>query len=238
MYKTYQALTKPSNSLQQLWRYFPISRFREFLNSEELFFCHLPFLSDGLEGTLTRRSRKQLCNWHVSQGNNNLVSIENAVTEYEKLSKQFYVNCWHMNNSESHLMWKAYADRGFAIQTTFERIQASFDMFPGFISGGIVNYIDFERDATALGNVFYHAVTKDLPYRDEKEFRLINWPHDQSNKDLKTEPSGIKVRVDMQMLIECVYINPFESEIPSDLTELLQKKKIKYISSRINHRSP
>lgn len=80
-----------------------------------------------------------------------------------------------MNDVESYLMWKAYGERGFAVQTTFERIQISFDSFDGEVQGGVVEYIDFTREELPVGNVFSAVVTKDLPYRDEREFRLLLW---------------------------------------------------------------
>lgn len=236
MYETYQALTKPRNSRQSLWRYFPYDRLRDLLISEELFFTHLPRFSDGREGLLTTRTRQHLFDWYVNQGSEATMAWR-EVDEYEKLHAQFYVSCWHMNHRESYLMWRAYADSGFAVQTTFERVQASFDNFTGTISGGVVEYVDFERDITPLGNVFNHAITKDLPYADEREFRLVFWQPDPRNKNIVLEPKGARVRVDLQMLIERVYINPFAPTVPPELDALLQQKGIKCASSFISHRT-
>ncbi len=38
------------------------------------------------------------------------------------------------------------------------------------------------QNITPLGNVFSHVITKDMPYRDEREFRLIFWRHDLKNQ--------------------------------------------------------
>ncbi|MGJ0490326.1 hypothetical protein [Methylobacter sp.] len=177
-----------------------------------------------------------MLNWFVSQGSDPSTAWR-EVNEYEKTHAHFYVNCWHMNDGESYLMWKAYADRGFAIQTTFERVQASFDDFSGIISGGIVKYVDFERDITPCGNVFNHVITKDLPYRDEREFRLIFWQPEPRNQSTVSEPNGTRVRVDLRMLIERVYINPFEpNTVPSEIYELLRERGIECSSSIIDHR--
>ena len=51
-----------------------------------------------------------------------------------------------MKEHESYLMWKAYADRGVAIQTSFERTQSSFERTPLAVTGGVVSYVDLERD--------------------------------------------------------------------------------------------
>ena len=121
MYETTSSLKKPDNSLQKIWRYFPYDRLKDLLLTEELFFTHLPGFSDGLEGLLTVRARDHLFNWFIAR-DSDFSTATQELTAYEKLQEQFYANCWHMNDSESYLMWKAYAERGFAIRTTFERI--------------------------------------------------------------------------------------------------------------------
>lgn len=236
MYETYQALTKPRNSRQSLWRYFSYERLRDLLISEELFFAHLPSFSDGREGSLTARTRQHLFNWFVNHGSEPTKAMR-EVAEYEKCHAQFYVSCWHMNNGESYLMWKAYADSGFAVQTNFGRVQTSFNNFPGVISGGVVEYVDFERDITPAGNVFNHVITKDLPYTDEREFRLFFWQPDPRNQNVVLELQGSRIRVDLRMLIERVYINPFNPVVPPELYELLEEKGIECSSSTINHRT-
>lgn len=235
MYETFAALKKPPNPRQQLWRYIPYKRLKDLLVSEELFFTHLPAFSDGLEGSLTAKSREKLFHWLCLHGSTPLVASR-EVTEYEKLQEGFFANCWHMNNYESNLMWKAYADRGFAIRTTFERVQASFDDFSGVITGGVVDYVDFESDVTELGNAFNHVTTKDLPYRDEREFRLFFWRPDPRNQKLEPNENGIRVRVDVRMLIERIYINPIENSVPPELHVLLEEKGIECHSSLIKTR--
>jgi hypothetical protein len=56
-------------------------------------------------------------------------SARELVRRYEEAQEDFYANCWHMNDFESYLMWKAYADRGVALRTTYERVQGAFDRF-------------------------------------------------------------------------------------------------------------
>ena len=221
-----------------MWRYFPYERLLDLLLSEELFFTHLPNFSDGLEGKLTARTRDHLFNWFVGHGSD-FETARQELALYEKHQEQFYASCWHMNDSESYLMWKAYGDRGFAVRTTFERMQASFEDFPGTITGGVVDYIDFEREKTPVGNVFNHVITKDKPYRDEREFRLIFWQPAQMNQSIVPGERGIRVRVNLRMLVERVYTNPIsqiDTAVMSELSELLDLKGIELSSSLIKQR--
>ena len=118
MYRTPSVLTRPSNSLQPLWRYLRYERLMDLLDSEELLFAHLLGLSDGLEGSLTERTRVRLFQWSYSRYQDATLARQ-EVEDYENHSNAFFVNCWHMNDAESYLMWKVYGDRGFAIRTTF-----------------------------------------------------------------------------------------------------------------------
>ena len=126
MYQTPKCPCTAPHSLQPLWRYFKYEHLMDLLDSEELFFAHLHGLSDGLEGSLTERTRDRLFKWSYGRYNDATLARQ-EVEYYENHRNAFFVNCWHMNDAESYLMWKVYGDRGFAIRTTFERVQISFD---------------------------------------------------------------------------------------------------------------
>ena len=99
-----------------------------------------------------------------------------------------------------------------------------------------MNYIDFERDHTQLGQVFTHVITKDLPYSDENEFRLLLWQHDQSNGSLSTVEDGAFIDVDARMLIERVVRNPFQPELSRVLSARLEELGIPYDNSGVNYK--
>ncbi len=225
MYKTPTVLDSPKRSLQQLWRYLSCDRLLDLLSSEELYFTHLPRLSDGLEGTLTARTHYRLFERAFEQyGDLGLARQE--VETYQKHSAGFFVNCWHMNDSESYLMWRAYGDRGCAIQTTFERAQIAFDSFPGEVNGGVVQYIDFSRETLPIGNVFTPVVTKDLPYRDECEFRFLRWLPQHGQQFAGSAPPGIRVKVDLNKLIQGIYVSPRLGTLPREILEVINAKHL------------
>jgi hypothetical protein len=84
----------------------------------------------------------------------------------------------------------------------------SFHNAPAEINGGIVNYIDYEREQFPIGNTYWSVSHKDLPYMDEKEFRLFYWKLSLANQKFQVEETGVKVPVDADILIENIYINP------------------------------
>jgi hypothetical protein len=166
-----------------------------------------------------------------------LAAAYEQVDDYLNAQRWFYVNCWHMNDHESYLMWKAYGGRGFAVVTTLERLQASFDQTPPVVTGGVVQYVDFARELTAVGNVFDHVAMKDLPYRDEREYRLVFWEVDPRNADYPREAAGVRVKVDIPMLVQRIVRSPYPKPIDVDLERLLEGHKQKFGASTISPRS-
>ena len=63
-------------------------------------------------------------------------------------------------------MWKAYVDKGVAIQTNFERMQAKFKGTRLTVVESVAKHVNFERDQIGLGHAFTHFTTKDLPCED------------------------------------------------------------------------
>jgi hypothetical protein len=232
MYETLSVLRRPRNSRQALWRYYPENRLLDLLSTSELFFTHLPAFNDRLEGLLTSRSRERLLRWYMAHGSTPQ-NAEKEVREYETLRSYYHASCWHMSDHESYLMWKAYADRGYAIRTTFERIQASFDNFAGVITGGEVDYLDFSRDDTELGNAFTLVTTKDLPYRDEREFRLFFWQAEPRNSAYPLQPNGARVSVDLQFLVRQLYVSPLLGTPSAAVRQAASVRGIEVISSSI-----
>lgn len=236
MYQSAKQLAAPKNSQQRMWRYLSTDRLREILDSLTIHFGRVSRFEDGLEGRLTARSRQRLIDWFIRQGSAPAVALE-EVKQYETHSDAFFANCWHMNEHESYLMWRAYAHKGVAISTTFERMQASFSESPGAVSGGVVTYVDFDRDHTGLGQVFTHVTTKDLPYSDEREFRLLVWQHDPKNTVLAFDVDGVAIPVDIGMLVARVVRNPFQPELPRELVSRLAELQIPYDDSNVRARS-
>jgi len=236
MFEQQSDLRYPTDDTQALWRYVTSERLLDLLTSEELYFTHVLAFSDALEGSLTNRTRDRLLTWFKTQIKVDEASARELVRRYEEAQEDFYVSCWHMNDSESYLMWKAYAERGFALRTTYKRVQAAFDRFNGIVTGEVVNYVDFARDSTPVGKAFHLVTTKDLPYRDEREFRLVLWSPDSKNTQLKRASNGIRVPVDIGTLIDRVYVNPLNQAISEDLLALLKYHKIAIDSSKLVYR--
>jgi hypothetical protein len=234
MYEASSTLNRPERSPQPLWRYMSSNRLKELLATEEIFFAHLPILEDLKEGSLTARSKEHLTDWFQHHNKSTRLIAMREVEKYQENRSNFYINCWHMNDHESYLMWKAYAGRGFAIQTTFERLQASLDAAEAPITGGVVSYVDFSRDFTPVGNVFNHVGTKDMPYRDEREFRLVFWDLDPRNASYPKLSKGVRIKVNVKMLVRSIVRSPYNEPLDRELEQLMEEKGIDLRTSLVS----
>lgn len=228
----YKARRHPPSSLQPVWRYFTERHLIDLISTGEMFFAHLPTLSDGLEGSLTARTRDRLFQWLYAQYRD--AALANAdVDTYEMHREAFYVNCWHLNDAESYLMWKVYGDRGFAVETTIERLQGAFDSTTEEVEGTVVNYVDFMREEFPIGNVFTAVETKDIPYRDEREFRLMIWKPSQTNQPVSPAEKGIRVPVDVGAVLRKIYVSPQRVATAAAQAALAELVRAKHLDCEI-----
>ena len=63
-----------------------------------------------------------------------------------------------------------------------------------------------------------------FPIRDEKEFRLLFWKPDPTNSAVGVGTNGVRVNVDLNKLIESIYVSPRLKAIPDDLVRLVEAK--------------
>lgn len=208
MYKSNSLLKQPDNTLQPLWRYLTVERLIEIIMTKSIFFSHITTMSDSYEGKLTALTRERLIRSELALYKGNFEAAHYSVNEYEKLREKFCINCWHMNSHESYLMWKVYGKQECAIETTYERLVGSFDNTTAQINGCQITYVDFEREVVDPGNVFRLVSHKDIPYSDEREFRLLFWECDLENQNIARGEKGIEIPVDVEMMIAKIHINP------------------------------
>ncbi|MFP8952417.1 hypothetical protein ACLI4Z_05495 [Natrialbaceae archaeon A-arb3/5] len=144
---------------------------------------------------------------------------------FDFFKKNVFVNCWHMNSSESIAMWKLYleSDNGIAIKSSFQSLQEAVDTneeYKTFISA--VDYIDYEKEIMPEYNALLPFVYKRKEFEHEKELRTIIYSPPPSEPDgfdeekgaprLKTkweeQPIGIDLEIDLENLIDGIHVAP------------------------------
>jgi len=149
---------------------------------------------------------------------------------YKEKRKQYAVNCWHMNDYESASMWSLYAKEGpgMAIRSTYSRLKNAFKESPIVIHIGKITYVDFFKDLTSWGNGFIPLLIKGKSYEHERELRAVIWTWEEENKKY-CEPfeDGIRVKINLDTLVESIFIAPFTPKwIRNLVKDLMEKFKI------------
>ncbi len=214
----------------RIWRYLDFTKFVSLLETSSLFFCRSDKLSDPFEGSLpivnVKLRQEQIA---THNGYVNIFKI-NSEKIGRELRKFIHLNCWHINEYESEAMWKVFlkSDEGVAIQTTIGKLKQGFHVseIPVFI--GDVQYIDYYTHETPLNDILAPYFYKRKSFEYEKELRAMCFLHrDRVSHDILDEDVpeiGSYIPVDLDILIDKLFVSPTAPEWFFDLTKSVAKK--------------
>lgn len=219
---------EPKNNVK-IWRYVNLSKFLDFIQSKTLFFARADIMRslDKNEGTLFTKRDIAIQNSLLSLDKNLKLdftpdfsmTVEQILNSNQTLNnhneniflKENFINCWHMSEFESFAMWKVYSENfGVCIQSTYEKLYESFeDDTYNFcdekqkIYIGKVFYINRFNESLPKGNFFWSYVHKGREFSYEQELRCLVSQENVNNDLFK------KLKVNLDILIDKIYINPF-----------------------------
>lgn len=166
----------------KLWRYMDLARLISMLSNRSLFFSRADELDDSWEGALSpvdvRRGWRRLRKWgqHERDGGQSYCKRWNdrfAACQNE-LRRRVYVSCWHRNPGESLAMWKLYADKGIAVQTTVARLKDALGESAGrMIYIGKVEYPDYAKTGVSGDHELSPFMNKRKSFACEREVRAL-----------------------------------------------------------------
>lgn len=232
MYEEHPVFEKPSNQNIKVWRYMDFTKFVSLLNSESLFFSRADKFEDPFEGVYSQ-ANKILRPEVYSDIPNQQLFFEKIDFINRKIREHTLINCWHINEHESSAMWKLYlsSNEGIAIQTTFGKLCESFSNTEDEVFLGKVKYVNYETDWIPEGNTFSPFLFKRKSFEHEHEVRAIVQIFSQ---EFRTENSidinspiyeyGKNIEVDLQILIENIYISPTSPKWFVDLIRSVLEK--------------
>lgn len=207
-----------------LWRYMDFTNFVSLLETEMLFFCRSDRFADPFEGATTKKTVE-----HRIKYVEELVSKHPLLEDREDfrrrmktlyknqyhIRKRVAINCWHRNEYESEAMWKLYvpSNEGVAIKTTVARLKDSLSDSEEMIQIADVIYKDYNDIVFSPNSLFTPFITKRKSFEHENEVRAyIVKDSGDLNKHIELHEtpidSGISVKVDLNILIDEIYISP------------------------------
>jgi hypothetical protein len=232
MYEAHPVFIQPENPEVKVWRYMDFTKLISLIDSRRLFFTRADKFNDPFEGSWPKMNvaaRQKV--YEQMQGQLSETArapFLKAMKNFDEINKHWRrfhaINCWHMNEHESAAMWKLYlkSDEGIAVQSTYSRLRTSLiDGEKVFL--GMVNYVDYDRDMLdGMMNTFTPFVHKRKSFEYEREVRAVIAKYPVSAKgivfDEETITDGIKIKVDIEELIDKIYIAP---SAPSWFAELV-----------------
>ncbi|RDI09793.1 hypothetical protein [Flavobacterium sp. AG291] len=198
MYVPNEQISLPDNDTI-VWKYMDLSKFLDMLLCRQMFMSRSDKFEDQYEGTFSEPTYEELKK--LSENNPEFL-------DYHKTHrKNVVISSWHINEYESFAMWQIFTknNEGLAIQSTIGRMQEAlapenrYDMYIG-----AVNYIDYKKEYVPLDNAFFPFLFKRKSFQYEREVRIIS---DLSSQNIYIN-EGIKANVDINKLIDKIYIHP------------------------------
>ncbi|WPO79273.1 hypothetical protein [Flavobacterium sp. KACC 22761] len=182
-----------------VWKYLDLSKFLDLLLSKKLFMSRSDKFEDQYEGTFSEPTYEEI----------KKLAVDNPdfLNYYKTHREKVAISSWHINEYESFAMWQIFTQNseGLAIQSTIGRLQKALkpeNNFDQYI--GEVNYIDYKKEYIPFDDLFFPFLFKRKSFQYEREVRIIT---DTSKSTLKLN-DGLKINVDINQLIEKIYIHP------------------------------
>lgn len=205
------------------------TKFVSLIATRSLFFCRSDLLGDPFEGSFPRKNVEQRPDVYKKVGEDRVAYLVEGMPAFSKEQRLWtYVNCWHMSPHESAAMWKLYSksDEAIAVQSCYRRLVTVLPM-KAFV--GLVRYIDYAQGAIPEWNSFSPFVHKRQSFGHEKEIRVVIQESPDSDGGVTmigqvSSAPGMSINVDVQQLIERVYVAPTSPPWYLDLVQEVMKK--------------
>ena len=199
MYVTNPNISLPENPDTIVWKYLDLSKFLDLLLSKKLFMSRSDKFEDQYEGTFSEPTFEEIRK--LSENNPEFLNY------YKSHREKVVVSSWHINEYESFAMWQIFTQNseGLAIQSTTGRLQKALEAekkSKQYI--GSVTYIDYKKEYIPFDDMFFPFMFKRKSFQYEREIRIIS---DLSDSKLSIN-DGVKIDVDIDQLIEKIYIHP------------------------------
>lgn len=182
-----------------VWKYLDLSKFLDLLMSKKLFMSRSDKFEDQYEGTFSEPTYEEI----------KRLSIDNPdfLKFYKTHREKVAISSWHINEYESFAMWQIFTQNseGLAIQSTIGRLQNALEPEQNYKQYiGEVNYIDYKKEYIPFDDMFFPFLFKRKSFQYEREVRIITDVAD--SKIILND--GLKINVNINQLIEKIYIHP------------------------------
>ena len=196
-----------------IWKYLDLSKFLDLIISSKMFLSRSDKFEDQYEGTFSEPTFEEI---KLLLHNN-----PQYLDTYKDKRKNIVISSWHTNPYESFAMWQIFTknNEGLAIQSTIGRLKQSIQNQENQIDLhiGEVKYIDYKKEYIPFKDNYFPFLYKRKSFQYENEVRLIA---DATNLN-KHINEGLKIDIDVDKLIEQLYIHPRSQNWYKNLVETI-----------------
>lgn len=189
-----------------------------------LFFCRADRFTDEFEGYYANGTREfNRIRYRDMLTPDQIEDVTKVLEERALIQRKYvFLNCWHLNNYESHGLWSLYSgNKGIALQSTFARLRDSFQNNPENIFIGKVRYIDWDEGWTPTGTIFEPFLHKRRYFESENESRALLYYDIDPQHYIEY---GKHATVDLDLLIENIYTSPTSQSWFHELVNAVLRK--------------
>ena len=199
MYINHNNISLPENPDTIVWKYLDLSKFLDLLLSQKMFMSRSDKFEDQYEGTFSEPTFEEIK--RIAANNPEFLDY------YKSHREKVAISSWHTNEYESFAMWQIFTknQEGLAIQSTIGRLKEALQPekeTKQYI--GEVNYIDYKKEYIPFDDNFFPFLFKRKSFQYEREVRIIT---DVTEQNISIN-DGLKINVDINVLIEKIYIHP------------------------------
>ncbi|QEE49694.1 DUF2971 domain-containing protein [Flavobacterium alkalisoli] len=198
MHVSNEQITRPDADTI-VWKYLDLSKFLDLLLCKQLFMSRSDKFEDQYEGTFSEPTFEELKK--ISENNPEFLD------SYKTHRENVVISSWHINEYESYAMWQIFTQNseGLAIQSTVKRLEEALQPETRYEQHiGEVKYIDYKKEYIPFDNDFFPFLFKRKSFQYEREVRIIS----NLTKHNLNINEGVKINIDINKLIEKVYIHP------------------------------
>lgn len=209
----------PIDMSQRIWHYYTLPKFLSLISSSSLYMCRQDKFDDSFEGAMTKKDEAFF------------ESKSAGITEGMKGDSLgcTYSNCWTRSEVDEYVLWSSYASLkdGVAVQSTVLNLITALDPSdPRHVYVSNVQYIDYDADYSfqltkGIANMIAPHFSKRQYFEAEKELRVMYW---DTQGRYNNTPDSLLFKVDLNELIESVYVAPQSYPLYRELIEDLLRK--------------
>src|SRR5690606_22724062 len=209
MYKEHpQLFDLPDETV--IWKYLDLFKYMDLIKNKSLFMLQVSLFQDIYEGKGLDPISLQKKLIEETKTIPRPEVVRGMIYMNEIVRKNSFINCWHINDYQSSVMWEAYSNSngGLAIRSTVGNLKKSItDEKDIFISKVIYN-----RDIP-LTNIYHPIIHKREEFRDEHELRVfyaddIVLDLKKPRQNLKANYPFVKIKINPEILIDSVFFHP------------------------------